>query len=60
MNARTETYTLYRQSFGWGEDVIKLEIVGDRWRLWVAEVDDRDGGTAEGRYIYPGTPGDFA
>ncbi len=60
MNARMETYTLYRQSFGWGEDVIKLEIVGDRWRLWAAEVDDRDGGTPEGRYIYPGTPEDFA
>ena len=60
MSERMETYTLYRQSFGWGEDVIELEIVGDRWRLWVAEVDDRDGGTAEGRYIYPGTLEDFA
>lgn len=60
MSERMETYTLYRQGFGWGEDLIELEIVDDRWRLWVAEVDDRDGGTVTGRYIYPGTPEDFA
>lgn len=60
MNARMETYILYRQNFLWGEDIIELEIVDDRWRLWVAEVDNRDGGTVTGRYIYPGTQEDFA
>ena len=55
-----DEFILATKDYGWGRDVVTLEIVGDKWRLHVGVEDDRGGGSYEGRYIYPGTPEEFA
>ena len=51
-------YMIYTDTGLWGGTSITLEVEGGKFRLYIAETDER-GGT-EGRYIYPGTPEDFA
>lgn len=42
----------------WDEALIVLEVKGGKFRLRISETDERN--NTEGRYIYPGTPEDFA
>ena len=55
-----DEFILKTKDYGWGREVVTLEIVGDKWRLHVGVEDERGAGSYTGRYIYPGTPGDFA
>lgn len=51
-------YVIYAHTNRWDETLIVLEVEGDKFRLHISETDERN--NTEGRYIYPGTPEDFA
>ena len=51
-------YVIYSDTGPWGGTSIVAEVEGGKFRLHITETDER--GNMEGRYIYPGTPEDFA
>ena len=51
-------YQIYAETGLGYRTSITLEVEGGKFRLYITETDDRGG--VESRYIYPGTPEDFA
>ena len=51
-------YVIYTETGLGYRKLITLEVEGGKFRLYITETDERGG--MESRYIYPGTPEDFA